>query len=297
MKLPWKLKDELEQKEEKIDRLEDRIEELQQDRDSWKERFEAEKERRSELSTKKQEAEEERNRLKKKLDSREKTEEEKEEVAEENGTEAVDFEEAKTILRKLGSIESDQEDMVTVYCPGNVGELADLKSLKNSVDRETYSVLQKFESFAAFVDPDLGTYILKMAPFFDEKVEIDGSFRVERLLEFLESEKHWCVVSAGDTKVYSEEDGKVSELERVKSRIDREHSKGGFSQGRFERKREEQIETHIEKVRESLQDYPEAYVIGDKRFCEDLPGTYLGGFDGNRERPEQFYRFSFTAVF
>ena len=180
-----------------------------------------------------------------------------------------------------------------MYCPEEVEDLSELKSLKNSVDREHYSVLQEEESFVAFIDPELGVFMLKMAPFFSEKFSIGKEFEVEVLLGFLESEKYWALVSAGETAVYSEEGGDLEELEKVKSRVDKEHSKGGFSQGRFERKRDEQIENHLDKTEELLKDYPDAYVLGDKRFCEDLPGKYLGGFDGNRQKPGQFYRFRF----
>lgn len=296
MKLPWKLKDELKEKEEKIEQLEDSIDELEDQKQSWKERFEAEKERRSDLSRKKQEAEEELNRLKGKLETQ--SSHEVEETAEEGaGFRSLEFEDAERLLQKLESIESPERELVTVYCPEEVEDLSDLKSLKNSVDREHYSVLQEEESFVAFIDPELGVFMLKMAPFFPEKVSIRDEFEIEELLEFLNSEKHWALVSAGETTVYSEKGGEFEELEKVKSRVDKEHSKGGFSQGRFERKRDEQIENHLDKTEELLKEYPEAHVLGDKRFCEDLPGEYLGGFDGNRQKPAQFYRFRFAAVF
>lgn len=296
MKLPWKLKDELEEKEERIEQLEESIEELKEEKQSWKKRFEAEKERRSELSRKKQEAEEERNRLKEKLkDQGQEVEESVED--EDNEFRALEFNDARKLLEKLGSMKSPERELVTVYCPEEVGDLSDLKSLKNSIDRESYSVLQEEESFVAFIDPELGVFMLKMASFFQGRVSIGKEFEVEKLLDFLDSEKHWALVSAGETTVYREEGGEIEELEKVKSRVDKEHSKGGFSQGRFERKRDEQIENHLDKTGELLKDYPDAYILGDKRFCEDLPGEYLGGFDGNRQKPGQFYRFRFAAVF
>lgn len=296
MKLPWKLKDELEEKEQKIEELEDQIEELEDEKQSWKERFEAEKDRRSELSRKKQEAEEKLNRLQERLEDRE-PEEEVQEEAGELDFRSPDFREAKGILQRLGSISSDQRELVTVYCPNELDDLSDLKSLKNSIDRDTYSMLKNRESFVAFIDSELGAFILEMSPFFDEKVEVAESFETEELLNFLETEKSWALVSAGETTVYREEDGDVEELDRITSRVDKEHSKGGFSQGRFERKREQQIEKHMDQAEELLRDYEEVFVLGDSRFCEELPGTYLGGFDPNVKRPDQFYGFRFAAVF
>lgn len=293
MKLPWKSKAEL---EDRIEELEERIEELEDEKESWRKRFEAEKERRSELSRKKQEAEEELNRLKQKLEDEE-TEDESGDGEKSLDFEKLEFREARKVLEKLGSLESDKRELVTVYSPGELEDLSDLKSLKNSVDRETYSVLQKRESFVAFIDAELGVFILEMSPFFNERVEVAESFQVRELLEFLESGKRWALVSAGETVVYREEDGEVEEIDRIKSRVEKEHSKGGFSQGRFERKRDEQIENHVEKTEELLEGYEDVFVVGDRRFCEDLPGDYLGGFDPNEPRPEQFYGFRFAAVF
>lgn len=293
MKLPWKRKAEL---EEKIDELQDRVEKIEGEKESWRKRFEAEKERRSDLSRKKQEAEKELNRLKQKLEEEEK-EEDSEDQEEELVFEELDFREAKKTLRKIGSLESDKRELVTVYVPRRPENLSDLKSLKNSIDKGTYSMLQGRESFIAFIDPELGAFILEMSPFFDERVEVAESFQVDELLDFLESGKHWALVSAGETTVYREEGGEVEEIDRIKSRVEKEHSKGGFSQGRFERKRDEQIENHLEKTKQLLEGYEEVLVLGDRRFCEDLPAEYLGGFDPNQSRPEQFYRFRLAAVF
>ena len=132
-----------------------------------------------------------------------------------------------------------------------------------------------------------------MSPFFKSKFVVEEFFDIADLLEFFNSEKHWVLVSAGKTKVLREESGRVEEVESVKSRVDREHSKGGFSQGRFERKRDEQIEKHVKQVKQVLEDFDEEslYVLGDKKLCDELPGSYLGGFDPNRKKPEQFYQF------
>lgn len=53
------------------------------------------------------------------------------------------------------------------------------------------------------------------------------------------------------------------------------HSKGGFSQARFERRREEQIDTHVAQCREVLKDRQddELIIVGDRRVvsrCSDL---------------------------
>ncbi|MFT4892983.1 MAG: hypothetical protein ACI8Z7_000774 [Candidatus Nanohaloarchaea archaeon] len=296
MKLPWKLKDELEEKEERIEKLEDRIEELEDEKDSWRQRFEAEKERRSKLSREKQEAEEERNKLKEKRETSD-SGEEVSEGSESRGFEDLTFDEARSVLRRIGAFESEGDELVTVYCREELEDISDLRTLKNSIPKEKYSVLEGKKSFTAFSDPILGVFMLKMNPFFSDRVSVSDSFMVEDLLDFIGKEKYWCLVSAGETEIFREENGEYEQVERIKNRVNSEHKKGGFSQGRFERKREEQIDQHVEQVQEALENYEEVFLIGEKKLCKKLEGEYLGGFDPNRKKPGQFYGFRFRTFF
>jgi hypothetical protein len=292
MKLPWS-SDEVEKKEERIEELEETISELESEKESWKNRFESEKERRKELSRKKQEAEEELNRIKDKLRNNNQQEESTEtEVLSGQEFETVSFGKARDILQKLDSIESDEKDLVTVYAPESVEELKDLRGLKNSISGEQFSNIDDLESFVAFLDQDIGNTVLKISPFFSSKFVLEEFFDIADLLDFFSKEKYWVLVSAGNTKVFCEKDGEIEEIESIKSRVDREHSKGGFSQSRFERKRDEQIESHVEQVKDVLERFEsdKLYLLGEEKLCEGLSGEYLGGFDPNRKKPGQFYQ-------
>jgi hypothetical protein len=134
-----------------------------------------------------------------------------------------------------------------------------------------------------------------MTPFYSPKFVLQEFFDVADILEFFRKEKFWVTLSSGNTSIYREKSGKVKEVESIKSRVNREHSKGGFSQGRFERKRDEQIQSHVEDVKKELEELDEEnlYLLGEKNLCKELPGNYLGGFDPNRKRPEQFYQLQF----
>lgn len=294
MKLPWnkntendpekeKLEAQLTEKEEKIEKLENMLE--------------AEKKRRSNLAREKQGVEEKINRLKDKLRN---IEQEKPETQNKNEKrsepEPVNFSKSLSVLEKLDSIESREKDLVTVYSPESLNNIEDLRGLKNSISKEQYSEIEGLESFTAFLNQDIGNTILEMRPFFDSKFVAESFFDIRELLDFIRSEKYWVLVSAGNTQIFQEVNGDHEEIESIKSRVDREHSKGGFSQGRFERKREEQIEKHVKQVRNVLKDFDggELYILGDKKLCEDLPGRYLGGFNPNRKKPEQFYQFRLT---
>lgn len=293
MKLPWR-SNELEKRQKEIEELEQKISELKEGKNSWKNRFKSEKERRKKLSRKKQEAEEELNKVKDKLRNKESGDQKLEEQVSDN----LEFEEitlvkATSLLEKLDSLESNDRDLVTVYSPEGIDELEDIRGLKNSITSGQFSKIRDLEGFVAFLDEDIGNTVLKMSPFFNSNFVLEEFFDIADLLDFFHSEKYWVIVSAGETKVFREENGDYEEVESVKSRVDRDHSKGGFSQGRFERKREEQIDDHLKQVEEVLDRFDEdsLYLLGEKSLCKDLPGEYLGGFDPNRKRPGQFYGF------
>lgn len=290
MKLPWK-NTEL---NEKIEELEASIEKKEMEIEKLENMLAAEKERRKKNAREKQEAEEELNRLKDKLRNlKSEKQEEHKNTTERPGMESASFDRTLSMLEKLDSMESRKKDLVTVYSPSRVEDLDDLRGLKNSISKNQYSRIEGIESFTAFLDQDTGNTVLETRPFLDSRFEVEEFFDVRELLEFIKSEKIWVLVSAGNTRIFREKDGEFEEIKSVKSRVDREHSKGGFSQGRFERKRDEQIEKHIDQVKEKLQDFEEddLYLLGTEKMSEELPGEYLGGFDPNRKKPEQFYRF------
>jgi len=286
MKLPWN-----NEKQKKIEQLESKIQDLEKEKDKLENQYEAEKDRRSKLSRDKQEAEEKLNRLQDKLEGLkgEKVEESEEDRSE---MESIGFEEAYGLFKKLSTVKSEKEDLVTVYCPGRFEDFDRRKDLKNSVDKDVFENLSGRKSFIAFVDRDLGSWIIETRPFFSESMSISESFDCSEALEFIEGRKYWVLVAAGDTKIFRESEGVLEEIEHLKSRVDRKHSKGGFSQGRFERKRDEQINQHISEVKEFVEDLEdETFLLGDTRFCEEIPGKRLGGFDPNKGGPEQFYGF------
>lgn len=288
MKLPWS-NSELKQE---IEELEQRVEELEEEKQRVENRFEAEKERRSKLSTEKQEAEKQLKKLRQKLETQEATDEDEGEPEQDTELSKTDlsFQEAVSGVQKLKSVGSEDEDLVSVYCPEELSGLDGLRSFRNSVQGKTVEKLEGLESFICFTDELFIDVILHTRPFFDSNWSIGGSFNAETLEEFFEEEKTWVIVSAGDTRIVKETGGEIESVENVKTRVDRKHSQGGFSQGRFERKREEQIDNHIEAVREEL-DVENPFLLGEKTLCERLEGDYLGGFDDNRDLLDELYRF------
>lgn len=288
MELPWNKKERL---QEEKDKLEAKIKELEEERDKYREKLDAEQERRSKLSKEKQEAQEKLNRLQDKLNNTETTTNKQEDKKEIEWTK-LSLSEVKNLLEKLESVNSPEKDLVTVYSPGHMDSLPDTKGLKNTLDSEDYSLLSSKNSFAAFMDGGLFRTILKSRPFFNSDWKLDRKFEVNQIKKFIKEEKHWALISAGKTKIFHEQDGEVKEIDRVKTRVENQQKKGGFSQGRFERKRDEQVEEHTEKTQEAIKELENVKLLGNKKLCKELAGEYLGGFDSSKDPgAKMFYNF------
>ena len=288
MDLPWSKKEKIEELEEEIRELNQDIEGLKEEKDSFKQRFEAEKERRSELSRKKQEAEKELKELKKRRERSRESGSEKSVDDKDFSSNDISLEKTKRVLKKLGGYESPEKDLITVQAPESLQKLADTQGLKNSISKTQYNFISD-EGFIAFIDPDLMQIKLKSRPFFKPKWSRDSSFDVSAIKRFISEEKQWAVVSAGDTKILKEKNGEIIEREEVTNRIERKQKKGGFSQGRFERKRQEQIDEHVDRVEEKISD--DALLVGEERLCKRLSGEFLGGFDSSRNLIDALYGF------
>jgi uncharacterized coiled-coil protein SlyX len=63
-------------------------------------------------------------------------------------------------------------------------------------------------------------------------------------------------------------------FEGFESDVKGDHSKGGFSQGRFERRRDAQIDEHLDEVHEALEgrDADPLYLVGDRGALDRLEG-------------------------
>jgi hypothetical protein len=275
--------------EDKIEELEEKLQEKKEKIEELEGKLKSEENRRKKHTREKQEAERKVNRLEDKLEGLKSSEDEKEK---ENTLEKDDLglEDLQRSLKKLEKIESDRKELVTVFSPSKLSNHSEIRDIRNSLPQEVISRLNSIENLLLFQDPDLGTFCFQVNPFYTEKFNVGENFEASEILDFLEEEKTWVTVSRGETHIYREERGEVEEVESVKSRVNREHGKGGFSQGRFERKRDEQIQNHLEKVSEKLENYENIYLLGDKALCKDLDGKYISGFDDNSSPSTNFYR-------
>lgn len=277
---------------EEIESLENEIEDLKQDVEKWKKRYEKTDEKRSQLAKKKQEAEKEVNELKDKLRSA-KEENVTKEPENNNRSIEVEFEKAKNYLNRIKTIKSGSESLITVYY---TGEQNIRKDLSKQIDNNWYKQLSNNKNFIGFFDDSFLGFILKTRPFYNDELYRDTLFKTDPLLDFIEREKIWVIAQAGESKIVQEQNGDYKVLETIKNRINRKHSKGGFSQSRFERKRDKQIEEHVDSLKDALEDYDNIYLIGNQNMCSMLEEGYLGGFDPNKNLVDALYNFRFKKL-
>ncbi|WP_281194219.1 Vms1/Ankzf1 family peptidyl-tRNA hydrolase [Halorubrum sp. F4] len=234
--------------------LKERIEELEEEKRHLERRAEAEEERRSDAVADRQRAEERVNRLESRIESLE----DRVERAE-GDEETVEFRRVSDaygsrladVLGRLRGVESDDpEGVLTAFVPdGTVPESVG----EHFGDR---TPLVRRAAPAVVVADDTGAVSAALStPIEPEPFDrwSDGPrlpvewFRPAGRFAFalVRSDTFALGVYEGDERV---------DFEGFTSDVKAAHSKGGFSQGRFERRRDGQIDEHLERARDVLAD-------------------------------------------
>lgn len=258
--------------------LKDRIAELEDEKRRLRERMEAESERRSEAARKRQQAEERVNRLEDRIaELEDRVERASESDAErEGGAASFRVEERlrggrlDEILGRLESFRTGSEGAMTAMLgAGDVPtevreELGDRAPL---AERASPCIL---------LHDDAGLVSVALRPPVapEPSVEWGTGFHIEREWFQPTGAYSLAVVRADLFALGTYEDGERVDFEGFESDVKGAHSKGGFSQGRFERRRDAQIEEHLESCEDALQGVEgPLYVVGEKTIIgefEDL---------------------------
>jgi outer membrane murein-binding lipoprotein Lpp len=235
------LEEELASREEE---LTGRIEELEN-------RLEKEQERARQASAAKQDAEERINRLEDKIASLE----DRVDGDQTGGTAAIehhDLDRPQTteLIENLGRLSYRSSKADTIYSTAG----------RSITDSETGEMV--------VADPHLLRHAIQ-PPI---PVQEEGSYRSEGfMVETLEAmlQDRYCLLhlTAGGSGIAVIEDGEVVEAAIVDADIKAKHTKGGYSQKRFERRRQEQIEEHLEAVMDAAaplleEGYRELFLAG-----------------------------------
>ncbi|GGJ02514.1 hypothetical protein GCM10008995_10380 [Halobellus salinus] len=232
--------------------LKDRIEALQEEKRHLQRRAEAEEERRSEAARKRQEAEAEVNRLEDRIGGLEErigrlSATDDVEVSF-RGTETLRGDRRDEVLARLDSFETSAEGALTAMVTEDVPD-----ALRDVLGERT-ALIRRAAPCLVCVD-DAGLVAAGLAPPTPPApfVEWGDSFRIDRSwfapvkptwVALVRSDRFALGVYAGDA---------VTPLDEIESDVRGTHSKGGFSQARFERRRDQQVDEHLGRAREALE--------------------------------------------
>lgn len=256
--------------------LKERIAELEDEKRHLEKQLDAESDRRSDAAHKRQQAEERVNRLEDRIAELE----DRVERTDESGTEGADSEpefrvedripggRLDEILDRLASFQTGPEGALTAMLTD--GEVP--TDVRESLgDR---APLAERASPCVLVHDDAGLVSATLRPPLAPEAFVEWSDEFTMAREWFQSPERYAlaVVRADLFALGVYEQGERVEYEGFESDVKGTHSKGGFSQGRFERRRDAQIDEHLEKCEDALSVAPDPlYVVGEK--------TLLGEFE------------------
>lgn len=165
--------------------------------------------------------------------------------------------EMKRLLRRLDGIESPEEDILSEYRkPGERLEGAPdtnlPRSLKTLASERGISLLSLPDVFTLTIVPPL--------PFVSDCLTRGRRFDLSPIQEIMETAVLLVSAHAGDSMIMvSLGADHIESFEIVKTPVKEKHSKGGWSQRRFERLREEDIRRHGEHLKERVENAVKRY--------------------------------------
>ena len=260
--------------------LKTRIERLEDERDSLEARLEAESERRADAVSERQAAEERVNRLEDRVAELEDRVERAGGDGDGDGTAGfrrvttLRGERRTTVLDRLRSVDAGPEGALTAAVEGSGPAPG---PVREAFGRRA-PLLDRAAPCVALTD-DAGVIAAALVPPFPPEPfhGWDRGFRLEPA---------WFdpAVATGDGRlalalvradlfalgVY--EDGERVATESFRTDVEENHSKGGFSQARYERRRDEQVAGHLDRVREALADHggDRLVLAGERTVLDDL---------------------------
>ena len=239
--------------------LKERIEELEEEKRHLQRRAEAEEERRSDAVADRQRAEERVNELEHRIESLE------DRLKRAEGTEAsVEFHRVTDrsgsrladALGRFRAVESgDPEGLLTAFVP-------DADSVPAAVSDwfgERAALVRRAAPAVVLADDTGAVSVALTPPIAPEPFDRwSDRFRLDEAWFRPTGRFAFAVVRSDTFAVGTYEGDERVAFEGFASEVKEAHSKGGFSQGRFERRRDGQIDDHLEKANEALAEVADA---------------------------------------
>ncbi len=230
--------------------LKRRIDELQEDNHHLQRQLEAESERRADAVSDRQTAEREVNQLEDRIESLEdrvaRSETDTDTGRSVRGTETLGGDRLAAVLSRLESVETGPEAALTAVVSDGERRLPD--AVETAAGDCGPLVRQAAPTLYYTDDAGLVSVGLRPPIMPDPFATWERSFRVEREWFQPTGRLLFGVVRSDVTAVGLYEEGTRVEFEGFESDVKSDHSKGGFSQGRFERIRDQQIDEHLNET-------------------------------------------------
>ncbi|WP_277541890.1 Vms1/Ankzf1 family peptidyl-tRNA hydrolase [Haloarcula laminariae] len=245
--------------------LKERVAELEETNRHLERQLEAEEERRAEASTARQRAEQRENRLEDRvaeLEDRVERLQSADGAAGDREDERLHGARVREVLDRLASFETEREGVFTAYVAGE-HDVPD--AVREAFGDRSEVVAGAAPCLAVTDDAGLLSACLSVPappePFagWDDHVQFERSW-------FKPAGEHTVALVRSDLFALGEYDGRErTAFHGFDSELKSQHSKGGFSQSRFERLRDQQIASHVDRCRAAIDEVdPERlYVVGE----------------------------------
>lgn len=203
-------------------------------------------------------------------------------------TDQLSKQRTEEFLLALSSIKNPVESLLTVYIASGsrLENIEDHDDVLEMLDSETVAMVDKVDSSTGLVlfysqDFMINELIVPPLPLKRSCWSTGSTFDTAPVLELLRTRASILVLvaHAGESLLgYSPDSERIDASRLVKSSVKAKHAKGGFSQRRFERLRDEDIAHHIDKVKPALRDLidecddsTDYFVIaGDRQLAEEM---------------------------
>jgi peptide subunit release factor 1 (eRF1) len=283
--------------------LKARIEELEEEKHHLQRRVDAEEERRADAASARQDAEERVNRLEDRIEALQ------DKVSRLEGDETeVDFRGVETlggarlddVLARLDSIETGPEGALTAMVDGDVPD-----AVRDALGDHAPLVGRAAPCLVYTDDAGLVSAALTppLAP--DAFCEWADGFRVDESW-FRPTGTFGFALVRSDLFALGVYDGsELRSAETFETDVMNKHSKGGFSQARFERRRDQQVDDHLDKAERVIADHDvdSLVVVGERtvlsRFRElaDRTATVDASGDPDEALKDAFREFWTTRLY
>lgn len=265
---------------EKLEQLEDEVESLKSEKQEKESKIKSLKDKVSRLEEKKkkeirkkQDAFEARNRLQDKVTELEDKVSKKMEDDNNKYDKQVNIvtkEQSEELIKAISGVEFERNRAFSAYTAGS-DSVDGLEKFSNDIVKVVYESRPSL----VYLDSFGLTNVIIKPPIEPEKFsEWDSEFRIRENWFIPDSKYILCVVRSDTFALGKFSDGSMVEYSGFKSRVKSGHSKGGFSQSRFERIRDEQIDEHIGKCKQEINSYKadKKIVLGSEGIASRFEG-------------------------